>query len=289
MRVHALTWNLFHGRDFPPDPSLFTRRSRLLRITERNDTHVQVNRDLFDEFASVLCGAEWDVALLQECPPRWAEPFAAACAAEAHGVLTSRNSIGAVRSLLARINPDLIASNEGGSNLMLVRGGFEIVERRELELYPGPEPERRVMGFTRVRRDGTDRLCVANTHLTARRSRRDLAERELLDAAKAATAWAASDPLILGGDFNVRPSESTVYELLAEHYSLTGITSPRSLDHLLARGLEPEGPRRAWAPDEREVQTDAGAIRLSDHAPVEATFSAGSDIVNAVISGEIRR
>ncbi len=272
MRVHALTWNLFHGRDFPPDPSLFTWRSRLLRITERNDTHVQVNRDLFDEFASVLCGAEWDLALLQECPPRWAEPFAAACAADAHGVLTARNSFGAIRSLVARVNPDLIASNEGGSNLTLVRGGFEIVERRELELYPGPVPERRVMAFTRVQRGGTDRLCVANTHLTARRSRRDLAERELLDAARAATEWAGTDPLILGGDFNIRPTESKVYDLLAERYSLTGITSARSLDHLLAGGLEPEEARRAWAPEEREVQTDAGAIRLSDHAPVQARF-----------------
>jgi endonuclease/exonuclease/phosphatase family metal-dependent hydrolase len=272
MRVHAITWNLFHGRDFPPDPSLFTWRSRLLRITERNETHVQVNRDLFDEFASVLCGAQWDVALLQECPPRWAEPFAAACSADAHGVLTARNSFGAIRSLLARVNPDLLASNEGGSNLTLVRGGFKIVERRELELYPGPEPERRVMAFTSLQRDGTDRVCVANTHLTARRSRRDLAERELLDAAKAATEWAGTDPLILGGDFNLRPTESEVYDLLAERHALTGITSPRSLDHLVARALEPEAPRRVWAPEEREIQTDAGAIRLSDHAPVVASF-----------------
>ena len=146
------------------------------------------------------------------------------------------------------------------------------MERRELELYPGPVPERRVMAFTRVQRGGTDRLCVANTHLTARRSRRDLAERELLDAARAATEWAGTDPLILGGDFNIRPTESKVYDLLAERYSLTGITSPGSLDHLLARGLEPEEARRAWAPEEREVQTDAGAIRLSDHAPVQARF-----------------
>ena len=56
MELRALTWNLFHGRDFPPDPSLFSARSRLLRITERNATHAQVNRDLFAEFASTLAG-----------------------------------------------------------------------------------------------------------------------------------------------------------------------------------------------------------------------------------------
>ena len=66
MELRALTWNLFHGRDFPPDPRLFTWRSRLLRTSERNATHMQVNRDLFAAFATILSATEWDVALLQE-------------------------------------------------------------------------------------------------------------------------------------------------------------------------------------------------------------------------------
>ena len=82
MEFTAIAWNLFHGRDFPPDPELRSWRSRLLRIDERNETHVQVNRDLTTEFATLLAGAAWDVALLQECPPRFAEPLARACAAE---------------------------------------------------------------------------------------------------------------------------------------------------------------------------------------------------------------
>ena len=53
-RVEALTWNLYHGRDAPPDPALFTIRSRLLRISERNATHLQVNSDLRAAFATVL-------------------------------------------------------------------------------------------------------------------------------------------------------------------------------------------------------------------------------------------
>ncbi len=72
----------------------------------------------------MLAGAEWDVALLQECPPRFAAPLAEACGAEAHRVLTSRNSLGALRTFVARLNPDLIASGEGGSNLTLVRSPF---------------------------------------------------------------------------------------------------------------------------------------------------------------------
>ncbi|HEX3324754.1 MAG TPA: hypothetical protein VHR65_06460, partial [Solirubrobacterales bacterium] len=150
MQFAAVSWNLFHGRDFPPDPALFSRRSRLLRIAERNDTHVQVNRDLGAEFAAMLAGAEWDVALLQECPPRFAAPLARACGAEAHRVLTSRNSLAALRTFAARLNPDLIASGEGGSNLTLVRAGaplWRIVECRELAIHEG-EPERRAMAFT---------------------------------------------------------------------------------------------------------------------------------------------
>ena len=128
MSIRALTWNLYHGRDFPPNPRLFTLRSRLLGRSESNATHLQVNRDLFDEFADVLAAAKWDVALLQEVPPRWSDSLSRASGAEGHGVLTSRNWFGPLRSLLARRNPDLIAANEGGSNLTLVRG--EIHERR---------------------------------------------------------------------------------------------------------------------------------------------------------------
>src|SRR5215475_13107520 len=121
MEFTVLVWNLFHGRDHPPDPALRSWRSRLLRLDERNATHVQVNRDLTREFATLLASAQWDVALLQECPPRFAESLAAACGAEWQRALTSRNSFGGLRGLLARQNPDLMASAEGGSNLTLVR------------------------------------------------------------------------------------------------------------------------------------------------------------------------
>jgi endonuclease/exonuclease/phosphatase family metal-dependent hydrolase len=269
--VRALTWNLFHGRDFPPDPSLFTLRSRLFGITERNATHLQLNRDLLDEFTAVLRDATWDVALLQECPPRWTEPLATGCAADGHAVLTSRNTLGVLRSLIARLNPDLIASNEGGSNLTLARGGWSISERRELVLQPGPSPERRMMSFSRLS-GGRSALCVANVHLSAGRARLALAERELLLAAERAVEWAAGEPVILGGDLNVRPAESEVFGLIAERHGLTGTTAPNSLDHLLARGIEADSPSRVWAGPEREVDAGGLAIRLSDHAPVEASF-----------------
>jgi endonuclease/exonuclease/phosphatase family metal-dependent hydrolase len=274
--IRALTWNLFHGRDFPPDPALLTRRSRMLRVSERNDTHLQVNRNLFEEFAHVLCSASWDIALLQESPPRWAERLAELCDAKPHRVLTSRNSFGPLRALLTLLNPDLTGSDEGGSNLTLVRRrAAAVVERRELVLRPGPRPERRTMAFTRLRLTESDgrELCVANLHASAGRPLQAYSEEEVLLAAARSVEWAGDAPLILGGDLNLRPAESDVYETLAERFGLSGATAPHSLDHLLARGLDTVAAPRAWAPEDREVRQGGLAIRLSDHAPVEAEFA----------------
>lgn len=271
MELTVLAWNLFHGRDFPPDRGLRTWRSRLLRFDERNETHVQVNRDLTEEFATLLAGAAWDVALLQECPPRFAEPLAQAAGAEWHRALTSRNQLGALRGLLARQNPDLMASGEGGSNLNLVRvpgklGG--IAERRELEIHSGL-PERRSMAFTRT----ASGICVANLHAT--NDRPELAGEDVLRAVRAATEWAGGAPLIFGGDLNLRPaSDPEPFERLHEDFGLAAPTAPDAIDHLLVRGLTIVEPPNPWPPERRELPLEGRALRLSDHAPVQARFAA---------------
>jgi endonuclease/exonuclease/phosphatase family metal-dependent hydrolase len=262
VRIRALTWNLFHGRDFPPDPALFTLRSRLLRITERDATHVQVNRDLFGVFSKILAGAEWDVALLQEAPPRWSGRLATACDAEAHRVLTSRNWFGPVTSALASFNPDLIASWEGGSNLTLVRAG-EIAERRSLALRSGL-PERRKMAFTRL---GSG-LCVVNLHAS---TADPLAEEEIRLAATTATEWAAGEPLLLGGDFNLRPASSPLFEEL-EGQGFSGPTSPNAIDHLLGHNLPVAKAPTALPPESRELPWHGLRLTASDHAPVVGVF-----------------
>jgi endonuclease/exonuclease/phosphatase family metal-dependent hydrolase len=282
----AVSWNLFHGRDFPPDPALFTWRSRLLGIEERNATHLQVNRELVAEFAELLAAAEWDVALLQECPPRFAAPLAEACGAEAHRVLTSRNSLSPLRTFIAHRNPDLIASGEGGSNLTLVRNSFRcalctpdeqkahrnsgVVEQRELAIHTG-RPERRVMAFTRVDLgEGAD-LCIANLHAT--NDRPDLATADVLRAAKAATEWAGDSPLLFGGDLNLRPADDPVaFEALRERFGLDGPTHPHAIDHLLTRDLEIVEPPGPWRPEQRELPRGSLRLRLSDHPPVQARF-----------------
>ena len=266
MEIRVITWNLFHGRDHPPDPALYTWRSRLRRVTERNATHVQVNRELFREFAEILCAARWDVALLQECPPRWSAELAAACKAVAQRSLTSRNWLGPIRSSLARWNPDLLGSWEGGSNLTLLRGvgAGGLLDRRELVLRRFPE--RRTMAFARL----DSGLSVANLHASTG-SR--LAAAEARRAAEAAVTWAGDSPLILGGDFNLRPGQTRLFEELATRFGLDTPTGPDSIDHILVRGLEIVDPPSAWPPEERELPCEGIRLRLSDHAPVEGRFA----------------
>ncbi len=230
---------------------------------------MQVNRDLLPEFTRLIDEAEWDVALLQECPPRFAAPLIAACSAQSHRVLTARNSFGALRSAIARLNPDLIASSEGGSNLTLVRNDSplgRITERRGLVIRERL-PERRTMAFVRT----ASGLCVANLHAT--NDRPELATPELLHAAETAIGWSEGSPLIFGGDLNLRPSEHlAVFDELRNRFGLAPPTAPDSIDHLLARGLDVTEPPATWPAARRELRENGHALRLSDHAPVNAAF-----------------
>ncbi len=223
-------------------------------------------------------------------PATFAEPLAAACGAEAHRALTSRNSLSPLRTFIARRNPDLIASGEGGSNLTLVRNPFRcalsgnnlekehrksgVVERRELEIHSG-RPERRAMAFTRIEIGEGGQLCVANLHAT--NDRPDLATADVLRAAAAAVEWAGAAPLLFGGDLNLRPAEDeAAFERLRSEFDLTGTTAPRAIDHLLARGLQVVVAPAPWPAERRELPHGELRLRLSDHTPVEARFKTGS-------------
>ena len=71
-------------------------------------------------------------------------------------------------------------------------------------------------------------------------------------------------PVILAGDFNITPAESTTFEELASWgFSAPG---PR-IDHVLVRGGSP-APLLVWPPERRRFD---GRL-LSDHAPVEVTI-----------------
>jgi endonuclease/exonuclease/phosphatase family metal-dependent hydrolase len=215
MRLRVLTWNLFHGRSVPPS-----------------------GRSLRDEFAAALAGWAWDVALLQEVPPWWPAELARAAEAQERHVLTSRNFLPAVRRWVAERRPDLIGSNGGGANAILVRGagiaGHAAARLRRC-------PERRWVHMVRLE----DGVCVANLHATV--PRRDPGQRDLGLALARVLAWSDGAPLVFGGDVNQRrPRVPGLAHVAANH-----------VDHLFARGL-----RAAGQPEVLERG------RLSDHAPL---------------------
>jgi endonuclease/exonuclease/phosphatase family metal-dependent hydrolase len=223
---------------------------------------VQVNRDLWREFTDMLCASDWDVALLQECPPRWEPGFTRECGAESHMVKTSRNWLERISWAIARGWPDLIGSSEGGSNMILARPSTGGISERREQVLQDRHPERRMMAFARL----GNGLCVTSLHASTYPPR---AEPELLLAAEKACEWADDRPLVLGGDFNVRPGKSGVYDEIEQRFGLRGVTGPDAIDHLLVRGVQVAGPARAWPDSDRELDESGLALRLSDHAPVE--------------------
>jgi len=213
--MRVLTWNLLHGRAVPP-----------------------AGRDLFDDFTGALAGWEWDVALLQEVPPWWPARLADRLGAEERLVLTSRNALLPARRAIAIRRPDLVKSNGGGCNAILVRGNA-VAEHRWRRLCVWPE--RRWVHAVRLRGTGA---WVANLHGGG-------AIRDARRAAAAALQWAGDAPVVLGGDFNIRG-------LSLDGFSYAG---GHGVDLVFAR---------AFQPGTTEV-LDRGP--LSDHAPVLVTPS----------------
>jgi endonuclease/exonuclease/phosphatase family metal-dependent hydrolase len=212
--MRVLTWNLFHGRSVPDSP-----------------------HDLLREFAGALGGWEWDVALLQECPPWWPGPLARACGAVEHHVLTSRNGLLVLRRAAAVRRPDLIRSNGGGCNAILVRRP-RVVDHRIARLCR--LPERRWVHAVRL----SSGVWVGNLHSSGP----DLdARRDAGRAAAAVAGWAGSDPALLGGDFNLRAPAAPGFALAGGH----------AVDHFMVAGWGVAGP---------VTVLDGG--RLSDHKPV---------------------
>ena len=255
----VLTWNVFHGRDHPVLAS---------------PAHVPVNRPLRDEFAAVIAREPWDVALLQEAPPHWLRALAQASGASGASALTSRNFGAFIRRRLAEWNPDLIRSGEGGSNQILVRAGWRIAETRRLTLTL--LPERRRLIWVRLLHPEHGELTAATLHATAHNPA--AAARDVERAARAACAWSAALPLVFGGDLNLRMAElPQVFERLRVELGLRGARPGRAIDHLLVRGLEAGAAPEPLLPERREVpDRDGRLIRLSDHAPVVATYDVGS-------------
>jgi endonuclease/exonuclease/phosphatase family metal-dependent hydrolase len=231
--LRVLTWNLKHGRAEPP-----------------------AGRDLFDEFAGALDSWSWDVALLQEIPPWWPPALGRRLGCDARLVLTSRNALLPVRKAIAVRWPDVIKSNGGGANAILVRGQ-RVDEHRVRRLCWWPE--RRwvhavgvLCGLGGGGGGGGGPLWVGNLHATVHDDA--AARRDGALAAASVLEWAAGAPAILGGDFNVR-------RLGLDGFAYGG---GLDVDHVFVSG--------GLGASDAEV-LDRG--RLSDHAPVAVSVAPG--------------
>jgi endonuclease/exonuclease/phosphatase family metal-dependent hydrolase len=217
MTLRVLSWNLMHGRAVPP-----------------------AGHDLFEEFAEALAGWGWDVALLQEVPPWWGRALGTRLDAAARVVLTSRNALLPLRRAVAVRWPDVIKSNGGGANAILVRLPARVLEHRTRRLCW--LPERRWVHAVRL----GDGMWVGNLHATVHDDA--AARRDGAFAAALALQWAGGTPVILGGDFNVRRLALDGFEYAGGH----------DVDLLfVSHGVRVAG--------EAEV-LERGS--LSDHAPV---------------------
>jgi endonuclease/exonuclease/phosphatase family metal-dependent hydrolase len=221
--LRVLTWNLKHGRAEPP-----------------------AGCDLFDEFAGALGGWAWDVALLQEVPPWWPPALGRRLGCDARLVLTSRNALLPLRKAIAVRWPDVIKSNGGGANAILVRGQ-RVDEHRVRRLCWWPE--RRWVHAVRVPGyNGGGGLWIGNLHATVHDDA--AARRDGALAAASVLEWAGRAPAIMGGDFNVR-------RLSLDGFAYGG---GHDVDHVFVSGGLGAGAVEVL---------DRG--RLSDHAPVAVT------------------
>jgi endonuclease/exonuclease/phosphatase family metal-dependent hydrolase len=233
---------------------------------------VDYKRSLHAEFSALLARFEWDIALLQEAPPRWFQELAFKAGAHGRLIKTSRNQLGPVRGFVADHRPDLIKSGEGGSNQILFRPPWTVVEERSLTL--ARLPERRRMLWLRLQHSNGHSICVANLHASAHNAAR--AAQEVDEAANAAREWSRDKPLLLGGDFNVRPAEQPwIYEHLAAN-GFSGPTGPKLIDHLLGCAMTMVEEPHQLPAERREIAAgDVPRVRLSDHAVVVASFDLG--------------
>ena len=119
-------------------------------------------------------------------------------------------------------------------------------------------PERRVAQLARLQSG----VCVANVHASARVA---LAEQELARLWREALAFADGDPLVLGGDLNLRTPQAPVDAGRIEHIAR------RDVDHLFARGLERVGEQRLL---DARVSLNGRELTLSDHPPLWVQLAA---------------
>ena len=250
------SWNLFQGNTLPPQRQAF-----------------------LDEMIRLATADDPDLLCVQEVPAWALGRFTV-------GDVASRPPLGAAvgRAITALDHGVIRSAVSGQGNAVWVSPRLRVLEHHALPLNPlrFRRREARTLGLGRVEQlawarerrlvqalrvsDGRRAFVAANLHCTSFERDPRLADAELLRAAWFADSVARpGEPLVLAGDFNLRPRSSTTLEALASPE--WGFSNPvQRIDQILVRGAEVLGELRVW-PEERRRRPD-GTL-LSDHAPVE--------------------
>jgi endonuclease/exonuclease/phosphatase family metal-dependent hydrolase len=258
--VLVRTWNLFHGNSVPPQRRAFL--DDMLRLATADDP---------------------DVLCVQEVPA-WALPRFTV------GDVASRPPFGArIGRLLTAPNHGVVRSAVSGQgNAIRLSPRLRLLAHRAEALNPTAfrraegrrlglgtvarlawARERRLVQAVRAALPDGRTLTVANLHCTSYETDPRLADAELLRAAEFARDTAFGDePIVVAGDFNLRPTTSrTLATLTGPDWGFS--TAGPAIDHILVRGFE-VGELVVW-PEERRRLHDGTLV--SDHAPVEVELT----------------
>ena len=216
--------------------------------------------------------SEWDVALLQEAPPRWFAELGRRTRSNGVRVLTSRNWWPALQARLADWNPDLIASGEGGSNQILVRHARPRAGAPPAARWRGGRSSAACSGRASscpAAGGCAWRTCTRRRGCPARATRRGRSgPRGQPSSCPAPTRSSSAATSTCARRATRRPSRRCASASASASRPLRAPSTTCS-----CAASQVVEPPRALPPSERELtEPDGLRIRLSDHAPVAAEF-----------------
>ena len=219
--MRVLTWNLFHGRAVPAAPRSLLRRVRRARSPAGSGTSRCCRRS-----------RRGGRRALGRARGRRAQRTA----------LTSRNALLPLRRAIADRRPDLIKSNGGGANAILVRGARDRRAPRAQRCAAGPSaascharaPRRRDVGrATSTRQAHSEARAQADIERAAAHGARVGGRRARSCSAATSTSRAPPSP---GFALRRRRTAST---------TSSSADSPRAARRSVARPRSAVGPRAA--------------------------------------------
>ena len=239
MPLLVRSWNVFHGRTYPPGRQAYLEEAMLLATTDDPD---------------VLC--------LQELP-LWSLRRLEQWSGMATFSARTRRRLGWLGRRPTDVHHGVFRSAlTGQANAILVARQFSVLDHR-LRVLSGRRvdwpQERRVSHGVRIR-VGDGVLVVVNLHLSHAGQGRP-AEDELQSTLALAEELAGDEePVVLAGDFNLTADSAEMQKLVAAGFSPAG----PGIDHVIVRGL-PSTALVVWPPERRLLN----GRTLSDHPPVE--------------------